>query len=120
MPQTDIPTNTVPAPTLRAWQGRAHEQLGTFLARAASADLPPLKWTISVNGNLIGEADGLNYPTPAEQREVIRRWTSLLGMKLDTEHTADGREELYAGWKNPTNGTHGCFRATIFLHREGA
>ncbi|MET9206782.1 hypothetical protein ABZW38_16735 [Streptomyces bacillaris] len=120
MPQTDTPTDTVPAATLRAWQKRAHQQLAEFLARAERADLPPLRWTISVNGNLIGEADGLNYPAPAEQREVIRRWASLLDMKVDTEHTTDGREELYAGWKNAKNGTHGCFRATIFLHREDA
>ncbi|MER6723331.1 hypothetical protein [Streptomyces halstedii] len=120
MPQTDSPTDTVPAATLRRWQKCAHQQLAEFLARAERADLPPLSWTISVNGNLVGEADGLNYPTPAEQREVIRRWTFLLDMEVDTEYTTDGREELYAGWKHPTNGTRGCFRATIFLHREGA
>lgn len=112
-------TETVPTATLHAWQDRAHEQLGTFLARAARADLPPLTWTISAGGTLTGEADSLNY-TPDEQREAIRQWTSRFGMKVDTVHTTDGREELYAGWKHPTNGTHGCFRATIPLHRKDA
>jgi hypothetical protein len=112
-------SETAPNATLRRWQKRAHDQLAEFLARAERADLPPLTWTVSVNGNLIGEADGLNYPAPGQQREAIRRWTSLLGIEVDTDHV-DGREELYGGWKHPDNGTHGCFRATIFLHREGA
>lgn len=116
MPQGNAPTDTVPAATLREWQDRAHKQLGAFLARSARADLPPLLWTLATNGNLVGTADSLSY-TPDEQREAVRRWVHHLGVPVDTD-TTDGREELYAGWKDAERRTHGCFRATIFLHNE--
>ncbi|MFE4829813.1 hypothetical protein [Streptomyces sp. NPDC056672] len=115
---TETETEVVPAATLRAWQERANQQLGAFLARAARLDLPPLLWTLATNGNLVGTADSLSY-TPDQQREAIRRWARCLQVEVDTDHV-DGREELHAAWKHPKNGTHGCFRATIFVHRAGA
>lgn len=114
-------TETVPAATLYRWQRRGQKLLATLLADGAKLDLPPLQWTLATSGALTAEADGLSY-TPAERREAVRRWAAHIGAPVDTRHTTDGREELYAGWKIAVDGevgpVPGCFRATIFLPDE--
>ncbi|MFD9721099.1 hypothetical protein [Streptomyces sp. NPDC059076] len=113
-----MPSNdTTPAATLRAWQKRAHTQLAEFLSRAERLDLPPLTWTIAINGALTGQPDSLSY-TPDERRDAVHRWARYLDVQVDTTHTTDGREELYAGWRHPKSQVRGCFRATIFLDDE--
>ncbi|WP_374987175.1 hypothetical protein [Streptomyces fradiae] len=117
MPQTDTATEPVPAATLYEWQRRAERHLADLIEHGAKLDLPPLLWTLAPNGNLIGTADGIGF-TPAIQRETVRRWAEHVGATVDTEYTTDGREELYAGWKDDERRTRGCFRATILVHRD--
>ncbi|MFF3958778.1 hypothetical protein ACFYY1_37080 [Streptomyces sp. NPDC001890] len=109
----------VPPDALRRLQNGAQRHLAALIADGEKHDLPPLAWTLAVSGALTGEADSLTY-TPTGQREAIRQWTAHVGATVDTSHTADGREELYAGWLNDEHMTRGCFRATIFVHREDA
>jgi hypothetical protein len=104
--------------TLYRWQQRAQQHLADLLADGAKHELPPLLWTLATNGNLVGEADSLSYTSAAERREAVKRWADHLGVPVDTVPTADGREELYAGWKDDERRTHGCFRATILVHNE--
>ncbi|MFE3601353.1 hypothetical protein [Streptomyces sp. NPDC059142] len=117
MPQPDKQTDAVPAATLYEWQRRAEHHLAALIEHGASNNLPPLLWSLAPNGNLIGRADGLGF-TPDVQRESVRRWADHVGAQVDVEHTSDGREELYAGWKDDERRTRGCFRATIFVHHE--
>ncbi|MFF3730867.1 hypothetical protein ACFYXM_11225 [Streptomyces sp. NPDC002476] len=116
-------TDTVPAETLHQWQRRGQKLIDTLLTDAPRLNLPPLTWTLAVSGAVTGSADHLNY-TPAEQREAIRQWAAHVGVPVDTEHTPDGREELYAGWQIAVDGevgpVQGCFRATVLVIREGA
>ncbi|MFI9311234.1 hypothetical protein [Streptomyces triculaminicus] len=117
MPKSD----TVPTATLHRWQRHAQQQLAAFLAHGAKRDLPPLVWTLAANGALTGEADGLSY-TPDQQRAAVKQWADHVGVTVETT-TGDGREEHFAGWEKPVQGEAavvGCFRATIFVHREGA
>ncbi|WP_331718752.1 hypothetical protein [Streptomyces sp. NBC_00212] len=116
MPPSDTPTETVDATLYYAWQRRAQQHLADFIEHGARNGLPPLLWTLAPNGNLIGTA-GASL-TPDVQREAVTRWAAHVGVPVDTEHTADGREELYAGWKDDERRTRGCFRATIFLSDE--
>ncbi|MBX7471225.1 hypothetical protein K1Y80_34775 [Streptomyces sp. MAG02] len=120
MPQTDTPTDTVPAATLYEWQRRAQRHLADLIEHGATNGLPPLGWSLATNGNLIGTADSLSY-TAAQQRAAVKQWADHVGVPVDTDRMdAGGREELYAGWKDDERRTRGCFRATIFVHREGA
>ncbi|MFF4173682.1 hypothetical protein [Streptomyces sp. NPDC001744] len=118
MPQIDTPTDTVPAATLYEWQRRAQRHLADLIEHGAKNGLPPLGWSLATNGNLIGAADSLSY-TPEQQRAAVKQWADHVGVPVDTDHV-NGREELYAGWKDDDRRTRGCFRATIFVHREGA
>lgn len=121
MPQTDTQTDTVPAATLYRWQRRGQKLLATLLDGGLELDLPPLRWTLATSGTLTGEADGLSYNAD-ERRAAVRQWAAHVGAPVDTHHTTDGREELYAGWKIAVTGevgpVPGCFRATIFLPDE--
>ncbi|WP_433407064.1 hypothetical protein [Streptomyces sp. CA-146814] len=116
-------TDTVPAETLHRWQLRGQKLIDTLLTDARKLGLPPLAWTLAVSGAVTGSAEHMNY-TPDEQREAVRRWAAHVGVPVDTEHTTDRREELYAGWQIAVEGevgpVQGCFRATIFLNEENA
>ncbi|MEU3433118.1 hypothetical protein [Streptomyces sp. NPDC006863] len=119
MPQTDDRSDKVADATLYEWQRRAQRHLTDLIEHGATNDLPPLLWTLAPNGSLIGTAGGVGF-TPDLQRDTIRRWADHVDARVDVDYTTDGREELYAGWKDDERRTRGCFRATIFVRREGA
>jgi hypothetical protein len=122
VPQSGTPTDTVPAATLYRWQRRAQQQLAKFLAQGAKRNLRPLVWTIATSGALTGNADGFSN-TPEQQRAAVTADHPARRHRRQQPDRRRPRGAVRRVGENPVKSEmaiRACFRATIFLHREGA
>lgn len=77
------------------WQRMAHDEVGRFLADAATQNLPAIMWTIATTGAITGQADGLGS-TPERQRADFDAWVAYLGVTPSERTHSDGGIVLYA------------------------
>jgi hypothetical protein len=77
------------------WQRMAHDEIGRFLADAATQGLPAVTWTIATTGAITGQADATGS-TPTEQRAAFDAWAGYLAVTPSERTRSDGSVALYA------------------------
>ncbi|MEU8902163.1 hypothetical protein [Streptomyces mirabilis] len=77
------------------WQRMAYDEVGVFLADAATQGLPAIMWTIATTGAITGQVNALTS-TPARQRDEFNAWVAYLGVTPSERTRNDGSVTLYA------------------------